>query len=417
MRYLSGLEIRSISINTLFQFFVRLLGSGATLIITLLIAGTLGYDSVGSFTKVTAFVSIFYLLVDFGINSIVLKTYFKNLESQIGNLFLIRLSIAILLLPLIALFAHILPQNELAGTGFSSQEKIAILIYSLTLIAVALNTTLQVFLQQKLAYKLTLLPSLLSIATLLAITLLAVSQNNFLLLFAGYIFSGSVSFIATYIAIKRSYSFSLHHSQTMLFAKKVLKASWPLGTVLFINLLYSRADIFILSIYKSNLDLGIYGVSYRFFDVLVAVPTFLANSTYPLLLQAMDSPSRYLTTFGKYLKLYGALSLLILLLTLVFSPFIRIFGESFALSIGPLQILSLSLPFFFLTSLLQWHFIIKNKIKFLVPLYVGVLVFNIILNLILVPKYSYYASALITGGSEALVFFLMLLYFLKTRKA
>lgn len=51
---------------------------------------------------------------------------------------------------------------------------------------------------------------------------------------------------------------------------------------------------------------------------------------------------------------------------------------------------------------------------FLVPLYGGIFIVNVMLNIFFVPLYSYYASAVITGACEALVFAIMVWYFNKT---
>lgn len=412
---LSGLQLRSISFNTLFQFSVRIITSLGTLIATLLIAYFLGYDTVGSFTKVTAFVASFYLLVDFGLNSVFLKLYFKDTEKNLGNLITIRLIASLLLVPIVIFGASLLPHNEALNTGFSDFEKVSIGIYSLTIISFALYNSLQVFLQKKLAYRLLIFPSFVSLLILLALVYLAVTTTNFYLLFGAYIFSGSITNIVIYFLIKRQFRLAISTQNIFSFSKTLLSRAWPLGLILFFNFIYSRTDIFILSYFKQNTDVGIYGISYRFFDVAVAIPTYLANSTYPVLLSVMENPFLYRKTFKKYLWFYLFISLLILPFAILLSPIISLLKNEFYYSVAPLQILSLSLPFFFLTSLLQWHFIIKSKMKFLVLLYGGALLLNVFLNVVFIPLYSYYAAAVVTGVCEALVFIIMLSYFLRTR--
>ncbi|MDO8270239.1 MAG: oligosaccharide flippase family protein, partial [Candidatus Levybacteria bacterium] len=284
MKRFSGLELRKLSINTFAQFLVRLIGSFGTLLATLLIAYFLGYDSVGSFTKVTAFIASFYLLVDFGMNSVFLKIHFKDIDRQMGNLILLRISISLLLLPLVFLITSILPQNELLGTGFSDIERAAIIVYSLTLISFGIYNSLQAYYQHKLAYRLTIIPSIFSFLTMIGIIFYAVQHSNFFLLFTAYIFSGTVYSIFGYLFIKHTFRLSLTSRSFFKFSKNLLHSSWPLGIVLFFNFMYARTDIFILSLYQQNTDVGIYGISYRFFDVAIALPTYLANSTYPLLL-------------------------------------------------------------------------------------------------------------------------------------
>lgn len=413
MKRFSGLQLRSLSINTLTQFLVRIFSSFATLTTTLVIAYFLGLDAVGSFTKVTTFVSLFYLFLDFGFNSILLRDNYNDTEKKIGNLTLLRLIIAITLIPLITLLSTILPHNDITGTGFSEIEKHAITIFSFVLVSIALQNSLSVFLQKRMIYVRGVVPGFISSIVVVLVVLYAVYTGNFFLLFAAYIFGGIVQAILTYTGLRSDFRFRLTVNKLGAFSKTLFLKSWPLGLMLVFNLLYSKIDVVLLSFYKPSFDVGIYGVSYRFFEVALALPAFLANSTYPVLLKHMSDGRSYKTIFAKYLKLYIVLSLIVTAIVFLGAPFITILKGGFFLSVFPLQLLSLSLPFFFLTSLLQWHFLIKNKLGFLVPLYGGALVLNFVLNIILLPHFSYYAAALITGVCEALVFVVMLWYFRK----
>lgn len=412
MHRFSGLELKSVSINTLVQFLLRITSSIPSLIATLLIAYFAGYETLGSFTKIVAFVSIFYLIVDFGMNSLFLKTYFEKTSKYFGNLILLRLLFSFALVPVVAILAFLLPQNKLVGTGFSDFEKYGIVIFSLTIIGVGMNISLQAFLQRKLSYYLSLVPTLLSSLILLMLVLFASFNHNLYLLLFSYIASGAVLTFSLFIIIKKKYGLTIEKTNNFTrFSKALLIASFPLGLMLFFNLLYAKADTFILSVYRPTYDVGVYGISYKFFEVFLAFPTFLANSVYPLLLKEHKSQKRYASLFRRYTILFLLLSFLITVITFFGAPLITVFKEEFVKSVVPLQILILSLPFFFLTSLLQWHFLIKGKLKFLVPLYGGAMLLNIILNIIFVPTFSYYAAAITTGLSETLVFIVMLWYF------
>lgn len=415
MSRFSGLELRSVSINTFVQFIVRLIGSVSTLLTTLLITYFLGIDAVGSFTKVVAFVSIFYIFLDFGFNSVILKNYYKDFEKNLGNLVTLRLLLSLFILPVIVTLGIILPHNEVASTGFSTLEKTAIFIYSLTIVATSLNNTLQAILQRKLDYSISLLPSFVSNVFLILVVLFAVYSGNLLLLFAAYVFAAGINTLLTYFAVKSKYYTSLRTSNFKAFSKDMITSSWPLGLMLILNFLYTRADVFILTFLKPTSDVGVYGISYRFFEISLALPAFLANSTYPLLLKVADDGKKYSLLFSKYFRLYLTLSLVAMVGIILLSPLIGFLGKSFSLAVPPLQLLSLSLPFFFMTSILQWHFLIKGKVKTLVPLYAGVLAINVLLNLFLIPTFSYDAAAITTIVSEGLVFILMLWYFKSTK--
>lgn len=416
MARFSGLELKSVSINTLAQFLIRITTSIPTLIATILIGYFAGFETLGSFTKIVAFVSIFYLIVDFGMNSIFLKDHFNSINKNFGNLILLRLLFSFLLIPIVAILASLLPENKLAGTGFSAFEKYGIIIYSLTIILVGINVSLQALLQRKLSYYVSFLPSLFSAIVLIALVLFASSQKNLYLLLFSYVVAGAVLTSSLFIAIKKKYAITINKTAKFSsFSKNLFLASLPLGTMLFFNLLYAKADTFILSIYRPTVDVGIYGISYKFFEVLIAFPAFLANSVYPLLLKESKDPKAYLPLMRRYAALFVLISIVLTACAFFGAPLISLLKNDFSKSVLPLQILILSLPFFFITSLLQWHFLIRNKLKFLVPLYAGALFLNVYLNIAFVPKFTYYASALSTGICEALVFIVMLWYFIKSK--
>jgi O-antigen/teichoic acid export membrane protein len=193
------------------------------------------------------------------------------------------------------------------------------------------------------------------------------------------------------------------------YSKKLFISSIPLGLMLVFNLIYFRIDILLLSALKPNVDIGIYSIAYKFFDFFVAIPLFLSNSLYPKMLENINNKIGFLGIFKNYFRIYLLISFLIIIPVWFLSAMFGLIGPEFAKADIPFRILILSLPIFFITSLVQWILIAKGKLKFLLYAYLLSAVLNIILNAIFIPQFSYIASAVITLVSEA--FILMLLLF------
>jgi len=193
------------------------------------------------------------------------------------------------------------------------------------------------------------------------------------------------------------------------FFKELLRESLPLGLMLFFNLVYFRSDIFLLSFMKSTSDVGIYGLSFKFFDFLIALPLFLSNSLYPVLLENLKNPRKFNIFVKNYLFVYILSSFILIIPFWFFSPFFEIIKEDFAPAIVPFRILLLSLPVFFITSFLQWVLIAKRQQKYLMIIYMFSFVLSVFLNFIFIPYGSYIASAIITGVSELLVLVLIVI--------
>ena len=62
-----------VATNTLAQIVGKFITAGVTFITTILIARYYGVSGYGEFTKITAFIALFYLVSDFGFNAIVLR--------------------------------------------------------------------------------------------------------------------------------------------------------------------------------------------------------------------------------------------------------------------------------------------------------------------------------------------------------
>lgn len=400
--------MKSLINNVASQFIGRILTSATTFSTTFLIAYFFGFSLYGSFTKITALVTLFYLVVDFGLNGIFLKEYIGETEQNFGRLLSLRVFISTILFFIILFLVFLFPHNQTTNTGFSNQEKIGVIIFSFTLYTQAVWISVSSIFQKHLKYSLSIIPLSLYSLSLLVGVVVAFLINNFYLLLFSYILAGFVLSVTGIAILKKNYSILFNTHDLFNFSKKIIKASFPLALMLLLNAIYFRIDTLILSFYRSSTDVGIYGFSYRVFEFIISFPTFFTNSVYPILLAEQNN-----TLFNKLLKKYFltlfVLSIFAALLSAFLFPFIGLIKESFKESITPFQILLFSLPFFFLTSLLQWVLVIRNKKKFLVVIYCIALSLNIILNIYFIPKFSYIASAWITVLNEAVVFGLLLL--------
>jgi O-antigen/teichoic acid export membrane protein len=73
----------------------------------------------------------------------------------------------------------------------------------------------------------------------------------------------------------------------------LVAAAIPLGTVMVINSLYFRLDAFLLSLLGSKSDLAVYGVAYKAFESLLALPGFVMVTLLPVLSQLEFSDARF----------------------------------------------------------------------------------------------------------------------------
>ncbi|HYM65016.1 MAG TPA: oligosaccharide flippase family protein [Candidatus Sulfotelmatobacter sp.] len=387
--------------NTFYQFISRVASSFIGFLITIIIAKYFGVFGYGEFTKITSYVALFYLILDFGLNAIYLNLERKDFKT----FFYLRILISAILFLVLNLISSTFPYNSISQSGFSELTKIGILIFSLSLFSQSLILSSIAIFQKNESYsyyaKGIIIGSLVNLCFVFIFSFLNFS-----------IFYVLISFVATglltgLIHIKDTKEKITPFLFDKQYAKKIFILSMPIGLMLIFNLVYFRADIFLLSLMSTTKSVGLYGLSYKFFDFIIAIPLFMSNSIYPLLIKYKNTEGDFKKIVGKYFLIFFSLSFIFIVLFWFASPLFSFIREDFSDAIFPFRILLLSLPFFFTTSFFQWVLITKDKQKFLMYIYFILLIINILLNIYLIPKYSYFASAWITVFSEGIVFIVL----------
>lgn len=394
--------------NTTYQTLTRLITSGIGFLITIIIASGFGALGFGEFTKVTTFVGLFYLIADFGFNAIFLQKEKINFK----DLFYLRLVIAFILVFIANVIAFILPFNKEMDLGFSEAVRVGILIFSLSIVNQSVLFSSSAIFQKKLKYEFLLIASF--VGSFLTLVLIYFAVSKFLPLnyiYLSFVIGGFATGIISIFKAEKIFPISFNK----VFAKELFLESLPIGLMLVFNLIYFRIDTLLLSFLRTTSEVGIYGFSYKFFDFLIAIPLFLSNAIYPALIKEKNNQNFY-RIVNLYVVFSLAISFFVILIFWYLSPFIGLVKSDFLTSVLPFKILLLSLPVFFMTSILQWSLIAKKQQKYLMAVYIISAIINIILNLIFIPSFGYIASAIITGITEIIVFIFLSIKIYQTKK-
>lgn len=401
-----------IAANSLAQLISRIVSTFTLLLVTILITRNLSKEVWGDFVIITSYVGLFTVLADFGLNGVVLKILTREehrLEEFFKNLMGLRL-----VLSLVAIFAVLC---VLSFLPYSSGVKIGIIVGNVLIIAQAvLNTSLLIF-QYKLRYDLGSISDILGSLVTLFLVLLAVKFHAGLLIILTIFIIGSIVkafvslFFVHFLVKVRGVAFNFKLWRILIIS------SLPLGLMMIFSQINASVDKQIIALtnpaflgVSASLAVAIYGLSYRIFDFSLAIPTFVVNSAYPILLNSHKNDREELLTLAKQLAI-GLLGLGLVLAVVGFfiSPVVlQIFG-SYSAALVSLRILLFGLPLFFVTSLLLWIIITINKEKIIPFIYGFAALANITLNLILIPKYGYNAAAWVTIISELIIFILLVI--------
>jgi O-antigen/teichoic acid export membrane protein len=231
-----------------------------------------------------------------------------------------------------------------------------------------------------------------------------------LLLGSGVIGLAGVSVVANIISMTAlSYLllqkiFRPHPDNDPTLRRHMLGESLPLMINHLLATIFFRIDILILQPTWGDKTVGYYGAAYKYIDGINIIPSYFTLAIFPLM-------SRYAKTARDSLARAYILSLRLLLMialpVAVGTPFIArelilVLGGAQFLpdSVIALQLLIWFLPFSFINQVTQYVLIAIDQQRFLTRAFIIGVVFNLSINLLLIPRYGYVAAAITTIFSE-----------------
>ena len=389
-----------IAFNTIIQFLGRFLTSFLGFITTVILARYLGAYQFGVYAKIYTLAAFFFLFVDFGLNAIYVRRYKDDLK-QFWHVFVLRTLFFVLSLLMIGVF-FLLTGNSV----FSAQEKIWVILFAPTILFFAYYTTLNIIFQLKLRYDLSVLAAIIG-AVIALLLLISTLKFGFVFAIISFVIGYAITVGFAFYFAKKIAKFSLKPSAfNTPYFKGFVKEALPLGAMLFLNTVYTRVDIFILSALRGDTVVGIYQLAYKFFEFPLAFATFFANAIFPFYVMTYkeDQP-RFWRTFKKA-TLYLVLSSIIFTAgAWLIAPYLGLIKDDYIPSAQPLKILALSYPIFFLTSAFSWLMVVQKREKSLIWVYALGFLLNIVLNFIFIPQFSYLAASWVTVISEVFILF------------
>jgi len=397
---------KRIARNFVVSFAGRFLAGALGVLSLAFITRALGSEQFGEYSIVFAYLYIFLVLADFGLNSLLAREISKpgaDEKEIISRMF----SAKILLLVFFTAVSFLL----LFFTPYSPAVKVGVFVASLGFIFSSLAGVLMGVFQKHLK---TIIPAIADVsARLIQLTLVFVlykyggGLRSFL---AVFVLGSAVHFALICFFAKKYTGFHLDFNMAGL--KSVLKESWPLAVSAVLVLVYFKGDTIILSFMKTPYDVGIYGVAYKILENIIFFPIMFVGLTAPLLSKYFISDHEaFKKVFQKTLDFLMVIAIpLVLGGVYTAKDIIRIIaGPGFGAAAPALQILLVAVFFIFLGALFGSTVITINKQKSVMYVYGLAAVFNISANFYFIARYSYIGAAWVTAATELFVSLGMLL--------
>lgn len=391
-----------IALNTFAQVVGKMGTTTLGVIITILLTRYLGPAGFGTFTFILVFVAMFGTVADWGLTLITVREASKNSNEAheiIGNVLIIRLFLSTVAAIFAAITINLLP--------YDPQIKMLVMVSTLTLIAMSVKTSFQIIFNVKLQMANTAIADFGANVTIL-LGVLAVIYFNLGLM--GVVWAGIIGdvFAAALAAFLGWRLLPLKLSLLNKTTKFLLLESLPMGAILVVFTIYNRIDTVILSYFKGQEAVGLYGAAYRIFEVLTLGAAYFANAVLPLISNlAHHDKNKLAEVYRKCFVILLTLGICVAIVNYWLAPLgiAVIAGPKFAGSVDALRILSLAVVVAYFNHLNGFTLIALGKQWYSFGIAIGALAINVTLNWIFIPIYSFKAAAFITFITEGIIVF------------
>ncbi len=396
--------LHSLVRNTFFQVFAKTVSVVGGIVLAYVLGRRFGESGFGVYTFVMSFVLFFGNLSDWGTSLIAVREASKADEEKRKKIFTTSLITRFSLSILSFLLLNILVRLNPSWRDFTLTTTIA----SFVLFFLSLKTSLSIVFQTKLRFDAISFIEIVSTLGFVGVSvLLLLSGGGIDQVMAAWVLSTTLAFVLGAFLVKTKLTPLFFDKGVSL---KIVKESFPTGALLIVSTIYNRADVVILQHFHSTSDVGVYGMAYKVYETVVFGASYIMNAMFPLL-SKMYSSGEVTQKLKEYMgRAFGSLlfvGILVAVLTYFAAPYLPlVFQGKFDFSVLPLRILSFALVFSYLNHFVGYTLIAIGKQRAALVVAGGALVFNLALNILFVPQFSFIASSYLTITTEALVLLL-----------
>lgn len=364
----------------------------------------LGAEGFGILSFALAFTGIFGVFSDLGLSTLTVREVArdKSLASKyLGNIAVMKIFLVIITFSLIALTINLL--------GYPEQTIKVVYLVALSNIFSAFtsmfNSVFRAY--EKMEYQ--SVGHILSSILMLSGALFAISQGFSVVEFA------SIYFLVSAVVLGYSFVISIWKFTKpkiefdWRFLKPTIKEALPFFLSAVFSVIAFRIDIVMLSMMKGDMVVGWYSAAYRLMEALMFIPATFVGSIYPVLSNFYVSSQEslkiaYQKSF-KYLSIVG-LPIAVGTTLLADKIILIVYKSGFVHSIIALQVLVWTIPIIFLTYMFGTMLASIDRQDLTLKILLLCMSLNVVINLMLIPRYSYVGASIATVITELLAFIL-----------
>ena len=389
---------RAIAHNTITQIVSKVFSTLLGLLAVAMMTRYLGTEKFGWYITTVTFLQFVGIISDFGL-TIVTSQMMSEPNYEKTKLFKNLISYRFFS----ALLFFVLSPTLTAFFPYPEEVKTAIWLSSISFFCIAINQVFIGFYQSKLKMYIQVIGELTGRLVLVAGIWLAVYKDSGFMPIMAVIVLSSISYtLIMWLWAKKDTAVGFDFDWKIWQA--ITQKMWPIAVAVIFNVIYLRGDTILLSFFRSQSEVGIYGAAYRVIDIYSQLAMMIMGVITPLLTfywsrNLKDEFSKY------YQQAFDAVMLLavpILVATLILAKKIMIFvaGQEFSLSGVALQILSLAVFGVYIGAIFGHTIVAINKQKQAMWVYITDAILTLIGYLIFIPRFGMYGAAWMTVFSE-----------------
>ncbi len=404
---------RKIAYNTVAQITGRAINTVISIVAIGILTRYLGVAGFGNYTTVFAFVGLFSTLADFGFMLILLRELGAKKvspEKAAGNVLSIRTIFAFAVYGLSFAVGWLLDYPLIVNLGIG--------IIALSMLWGTIQGTVIAILQANLRADKAVLGDVVSrLITLGLIIVFSRSQLGLLALLSAYPAGAFVGLIIN--AFYANQYVKLRFKFDKQYWRYLWSQSWPVGLASILAMVYFKIDSVMLSIMKTQVDIGIYGAPYKIYEVLLAFSALFIGVIFPIMsgYLAQQNLEKFRSAMQKSFDFMILLSVPLMVGAIILAkPIINIVAGSefintstFSIAgysmtaVTTLQVLAVTIILTYLTSIFNNMIIAAGKQRALLLPNLFFMILNVVLNLLLIPKFSYIGAGVATIITELCV--------------
>ncbi len=383
--------------NSLVQLVAGVINKLLGVLLVIYAARQLGTSGFGTYAYVLSLYAIFYIVTDFGLGTITTRDVAQDSSREsvyLGQVLLVRVGLA-----LIAALG-------LIGTVWMlGQPVLMVRLSAIVALSLFFNSAVDSCSALFYAHQRMEIPAAIAVvATTLRITTslgaLAGGAGVEVLLWIHSMVS-ILQFLIIFIMLRHFVrpAFRLDWA----FTKNLLKKAYPLALANLFSVIYFRVDTVMLGAMKNQTEVGLYNAAYRLLEFTLIFPAYYGGAIFPVIASSFQgNRQRFLLIYRRSLKYMWIMALPMALGVTMVGPKLTyvLYGAAYMPSVQLLLVLVWSLLIIAINAVSVPYLIVMERQRLVTVFTLVMMVFNIVLNAVFIPRYGALGAAWVTLVSE-----------------